>query len=219
MKLFLDTANVAAIKKWVDTGLIDGVTTNPTHLAKEGTDPKKRVLEICKLLPYGEISVEVTETDPNKVYEQAKEIAALSDNILVKIPCHRDYYPIIAQLVDEDVKLNITLVFSLVQSLFMCKLGVTYISPFIGRWDDIDVEGKDVLIELRDVIDDYTYETQVLAASIRGVRHLHEAILSGVDAATVPLDVLQKASQHILTDQGIGKFNADWAKLGVKNFP
>lgn len=219
MKLFLDTANVTEIKKWADTGLIDGVTTNPTHLAKEGIDPKKRVLEICNVLPEGEISVEVTETDPKKVYKQAKAIAALADNILVKVPCHRDFYPIIAQLVDEGVQLNITLVFSLVQSLFMCKLGVSYISPFIGRWDDIDVEGKDLLHELREVIDDYTYETQVLAASIRGVRHLHEAILAGADAATVPLNVLEKASRHLLTDRGIEKFNADWAKLGVKKFP
>ncbi len=219
MKLILDSADVTAIKKWSDTGLIDGVTTNPTHLAKAGGDPKKRVLEICNVLPDGEISVEVTETEPKKVYEQAKAIAALADNIVVKVPCHRDYYPIIAQLVDEDVNLNITLVFSLVQSLFMCKLGVTYISPFIGRWDDIDVDGQELLFQLRDVIDDYTYETQILAASIRGVRHLHEAMMAGADAATVPLNVLEKASQHILTDQGIDKFNADWAKLGVKNFP
>jgi transaldolase len=219
MKLFLDTADITAIKKWADTGLIDGVTTNPSHLAKEGKNPKKRVLEICDLLPDGEISVEVTEQDPKKVYKQAKAIASLADNILVKIPCHREYYSIIAQLVDEGVKLNITLVFSLVQSLFMCKLGVTYISPFIGRWDDIDVEGKDLLIELRDVIDDYAYETQILAASVRGVRHLHEAIMAGADAATVPLDVMEKSTKHVLTDQGIDKFNADWAKLGVKTFP
>lgn len=219
MKLFLDTADVEAIRMWASTGLVDGVTTNPTHLAKEGKDPKKRVLEICSLLPEGEVSVEVTEQKPEKVYKQAKEIAALAENILVKIPCHRDYYPIIAELVDEGVKLNITLVFSLVQSLFMCKLGVTYISPFIGRWDDIDVEGKDLLFEMRSMIDDYTFETQLLAASVRGVRHLHEAILAGADVATVPLDVLEKATKHSLTQEGIAKFNADWATLGVKKFP
>ncbi len=219
MKLFLDTADVQEIRAWASTGLVDGVTTNPTHLAKEGKDPKKRVLEICSLLPEGEVSVEVTEQKPEKVYDQAKEIAALAQNILVKIPCHRDYYPIIAKLVDEGVKLNITLVFSLVQSLFMCKLGVTYISPFIGRWDDIDVEGKDLLFEIRSMIDDYTFETQLLAASVRGVRHLHEAILAGADVATVPLSVLEKATKHSLTQEGIAKFNADWATLGVKKFP
>ena len=219
MKLFLDTADIAAMTTWGKTGLIDGITTNPSHLAKEGKDPKKQVLEICKIFPDGEISVEVTEQDPQKVYKQAKEIAALSKNILVKIPCHADYYPVIAKLVDEGIKINVTLVFTLIQSLFMCKLGVTYISPFIGRWDDIDVEGKDLLLELREVIDDYGYETQILAASLRGVRHLHEAILAGADAATVPVAVLEKASKHLLTDEGIALFNTDWAKLGVRKFP
>ncbi len=219
MKLFLDTADVEALGSWSSTGLIDGVTTNPTHLAKAGKDPKKRILEICSLLPDGEISVEVTEQKPEKVYNQAKEIAALADNILVKIPCHKDYYPIIAELVDEGVKLNITLVFSLIQSLFMCKLGVAYISPFIGRWDDIDVEGKDLLFEIRSMIDDYAFETQLLAASVRGVRHLHEAILAGADVATVPLNVLEKVTKHSLTDEGIATFNADWATLKVKKFP
>lgn len=219
MKLFLDTADVASMIKWGKTGLIDGVTTNPSLLAKEGKDPKQQVLDICAMFPEGEISVEVTEQEPEKVYVQAKEIAALSKNILVKIPCHADYYPIIAKLVDEGVRINVTLVFSLIQGLFMCKLGVAYISPFIGRWDDIDVEGKDVLLELREVIDDYGYETQILAASLRGVRHLHEAILAGADAATVPLAVMEKASRHLLTDEGIALFNADWAKLGVRKFP
>ncbi len=219
MKLFLDTADVEAIRIWASTGLVDGVTTNPTHLAKEGKDPKALVLEICSLLPDGEVSVEVTEQKPEKVYNQAKEIAALAQNILVKIPCHRDYYPIIAALVDEGVKLNITLVFSLVQSLFMCKLGVAYISPFIGRLDDIDVEGKDLLFEIRSMIDDYSFETQLLAASVRGVRHLHEAILAGADVATVPLSVLEKVTKHSLTQEGIAKFNDDWATLGVKKFP
>jgi transaldolase len=219
MKLFLDTADIASLIKWGKTGLIDGVTTNPSHLAKEGKNPKQQVLEICAMFPDGEISVEVTEQDPEKVYVQAKEIAALSPNILVKIPCHADYYAVIAKLVDAGIRVNVTLVFTLVQSLFMCKLGVTYISPFIGRWDDIDVEGKDLLVELREVIDDYGYETQILAASLRSVRHLHEAILAGADAATIPLSVMEKATKHLLTDEGISIFNADWAKLGVRQFP
>ncbi len=112
MKIFLDTANIEAIKKWSTTGIIDGVTTNPSHLSKEGVDPKKRVLEICSLLPEGEISVEVTEKDPQAVYKQAKNIAQLAENVLVKIPCHKDYYSIIKQLVDEGVRINSTLVFS-----------------------------------------------------------------------------------------------------------
>lgn len=219
MKLFLDTADVKKIQTWSSTGLIDGVTTNPTHIAKEGKDPKKLIIEICELLPQGEISVEVTTLDPEKMYKQAKEIAALSDNILVKIPCHKDYYHVIAKLVDEGIPLNITLVFSLIQAAFMCKLGVAYISPFIGRLDDIDTEGKDLLFQIRSMIDDYTFETELLAASIRSVRHLHEAIMAGSDAITVPIDVLEKATTHSLSNEGIAKFAADWEKLGVSNFP
>lgn len=219
MKLFLDTADIKRIDDWNQTGLIDGVTTNPTHLAKEGKDPKKVIREICALLPEGEISVEVTELDPKKMYKQAKEIAALADNILVKVPCHKDYYPIIANLINDGIRVNITLVFSLIQAAFMCKLGVTYISPFVGRLDDIDVEGKDLLFEIRSMIDDYMFETQLLAASIRSVRHLHEAIMAGSDAVTVPIDVLEKATAHSLSSEGIAKFTADWATLKIKHFP
>ncbi len=219
MKLFLDTANIETIKKWAATGIIDGVTTNPSHLSKEGVDPKKRVLEICSLLPAGEISVEVTEKDPQAVYKQAKKIAQLADNILVKIPCHKDYYAIIKQLVDEGIKINITLVFSVIQGVMMSKLGVFYISPFIGRWDDIDVDGVKLLYEMRQVMFQYGFETGILAASLRHVRHLHDAIMAGADAATVPLTVLEKALDHPLTDQGIAKFDADWQQLGIKQFP
>lgn len=219
MKIFLDTADSAAIAAWGPTGLIDGVTTNPSHMSAAGGDPKERVLEICAQLPDGEISVEVTEQDAERVYRQAKELAALAENIVVKIPCHVDYYPVIARLVDEGIRVNVTLVFTLIQGLFMCKLGAAYISPFVGRLDDIDVEGSDVLFQLREAIDDYGFDTQILAASLRSVRHLHEAILAGADAATVSPAVLAASCKHMLTDQGITAFNADWAKLGVRTFP
>ena len=219
MKLFLDTARIADVKKWISTGLIDGITTNPTHLAKEGSDPKRVIAEICELLPEGEISVEITEQEPAQVYKQAKELHSLAPNILVKIPCYKDYYAIINKLTQEEVHLNITLVFSLVQAAFMCKLGVAYISPFVGRWDDIDVEGKDVLFEIRAMIDEYGFDTELLAASIRSVRHMHQAILAGSDAITVPLDVFEKSMAHSLTVEGMKKFNADWATLGIKQFP
>lgn len=219
MKLFLDTADIKQIQQFIPTGLIDGVTTNPTHLAKEGQDPKGVITRICQLLPSGQISVEVTEQDAQQVYKQAHKIAALGPNIMVKIPCYSDYYAVINKLVQEGVSLNITLVFSLVQAAFMCKLGVAYISPFIGRWDDIDVEGKDVLFEIRAMIDEYGFDTKLLAASVRGVRHMHEAILAGADALTVPVDVLQKAMSHSLTLEGMKKFNAHWTTLGIKQFP
>lgn len=219
MKIFLDTANLASIQKWSSTGLIDGITTNPTHLSNEKADPKKLVLEICKLLPEGHISVEVTQQDAPAVYKQAKEIARLADNIWVKIPCHPQYYPIIKKLVQEEVKLNITLVFSLLQSLMMCKLGVYYISPFIGRLDDIDADGMAFIPQVREMIDFYGFETKLLAASIRSVQNFHDAVLAGVDAITLPTDVFEKSLNHPLTDQGIEKFIKDWQKLGVNHFP
>jgi transaldolase len=219
MKIFLDTANVAAIKKWSVTGLIDGVTTNPTHLSKEGGDPKKVVLQICKLLPEGHISVEVTNLDPEKVYEQAKAISKLAKNIWVKVPCHANYYETIKRLVDEEVKLNITLVFTVLQTLMMCKLGVYYISPFVGRWDDIDVDGMAFVPQMREMIDFYGYESKILAASIRGVQNFHEAVMAGADAVTVPVEVFEKSLANPLTDAGIAKFTNDWKKLGIKQFP
>lgn len=219
MKIFLDTANIPAIKKWAPTGLIDGVTTNPSHLSKEGGDAKKQVLEICQILPEGLISVEITEKDPQAAYKQAKAIAALHKNVVVKVPCHADYYVIIKKLVEDGIQLNITLVFSMVQGLMMSKMGVAMISPFIGRIDDIDADGMDVVYQMREMMDQYNFHTQILAASIRSVRHLHGAILAGADIATVPLDVFEKAIEHPLTNIGIEKFDADWKKLGIKQFP
>ncbi|HJM69074.1 MAG TPA: transaldolase family protein [Candidatus Babeliales bacterium] len=219
MKIFLDTANVAEIKKWSQMGIIDGVTTNPSHLSKEGGNPVEVVKEILKTMPNGEISVEVTETDPQAVYEQAKKIAALGDNVLVKIPCAPEYYDIIKKLVEENIKLNITLVFTLVQSLMMCKLGVTYISPFIGRLTDIDEYGVEVLHEIKHMQKQYGYSTGILAASIRSVDQFHGAIDAGVDVATLSIETLEKAVKHPLTKEGMEKFDADWKKLGIKQFP
>ncbi len=219
MKLFLDTADVKQIKRWKEIGVIDGVTTNPTHLSKAGGSPRKTVLEICKLLPKGEISVEVTEKKPDAVYTQAKQIAKLSKNILVKIPCHRDYYPVIAKLAKERVKMNITLVFTVLQGLMMCKLGVDYISPFVGRWEDLDVDGSDVLEQLRIMIDEYGYNTKLLAASIRTVPNFNQAIMAGADAVTLPVSILEKSTEHVLTNRGIEKFDADWKKLSIRKFP
>jgi transaldolase len=219
MKIFLDTAHLATIQQWAETGLIDGVTSNPSHLSKEGGDPKKIINDICALLPEGDISVQVTEKSPEAVYKQAKAIAKLAPNIIVKVPCAKEYYPVIKKLVAEGVKVNITLLFTLVQALFMCKLGVRYISPFIGRLDDIDVDGLALIAELRQMIDTYGFETQILAASIRDDRHFHGVILFGADAATVPVTVLEKAATHPLTDQGRALFDADWAKLGIRQFP
>lgn len=220
MKIFLDTANLQSIKQWAESGLIDGVTTNPTHLSKEGGDAKKLVQEICALIKDKDVSVEVTEVKPDAVYNQAKRIAALANNVVVKIPCHKDYFLIIKRLIDEGIALNVTLVFTLLQSLFMCKLGVKYISPFIGRWDDIDVDGVGIVAQIRDMMDEYQFDqTQIIAASIRGVRQFHDAILAGAHVVTLPAVVLEKAVEHPLTDRGMATFLADWQKLGIKQFP
>lgn len=219
MKIFLDTANLDAIKKWSNTGLINGATTNPTHLSKEKNDPKTQVLAICAALPDGEISVEITEKEPQAVYKQAKAIAALASNVVVKVPCYKEYYAVIHQLVKEGVRINVTLVFTLIQGLLMCKLGVRYISPFVGRLDDIDVDGIQVLYDLRFMIDQYQYKTEILAASIRHTQHVHEAIMAGADVATISPAVFEQIIEHPLTNAGMAQFDADWKKLGIKVFP
>lgn len=221
MKLFLDTANIDAIKKWIDTGLIDGITSNPTHLSKESGDIKKHVLALCALLPEGQISVEVTEHEPEMVYRQAKKIAALAPNVIVKVPCYAPYYAIINRLVQEDVPLNITLVFSLTQALMMAKLGVCMISPFLGRLDDAQGPGTGVhvLEQIRGMLDIYGFGTELLAASIRSIEHFDAAIVAGVDIVTLPLEVFEQSITHRLTNQGMEKFDTDWKKLGIKQFP
>lgn len=221
MKIFLDTANIPAIKKVIATGLIDGVTTNPTHLSKESGDIKKHILEICALLPEGEISVEVTEHEPEAVYIQAKKIAALTENVVVKIPCHAAYYQVINRLVNEEVPLNITLVFSLTQALMMAKLGVQMISPFMGRLDALDGQGAGIQLveQIRDMLDMNGFETELLAASIRSVEHFDQAILAGADSATLPVDIFEQSITHQLTAQGMAQFDADWKKLGISQFP
>jgi transaldolase len=219
MKLFIDTADVAVIARWKDTGIIDGITTNPSNLSTVGQNPVEVVKKICALLPDGDISVEVTEKEPDAVYAQAKKIVALAPNIVVKIPCHRDYYAHINRLVAEGIAVNITLVFTLTQGILMSKLGVRYISPFVGRWDDIDVDGSELLSDLRNTIDRYGFETQILAASLRNLRHVHAALSAGADALTVPADLLEKMTTHILTESGIARFDTDWKSLKISTFP
>jgi len=219
MKIFLDTANTELITRWAQTGLIDGVTTNPTHLSKENTDPTQQVLTICDILPAGIISVEITEIDPESVYFQARKIASLSDNIAVKIPCHASYYGVIKKLVEEGVTLNITLVFSLAQGLMMAKLGVAYISPFVGRLDDTGADGIELIHNLRHILDWYGFETELLAASIRDTKHFERIMMAGADIATVPALVFEKSLTHELTDAGMKQFLIDWQKLNVTKFP
>lgn len=219
MKIFLDTAHTESIQKWAQTGLIDGVTTNPTHLSKEGKNPVEQVLAICDILPSGIISVEVVETEPDRIYLQARKLASLCDNIVIKVPCHENYYSVIKKLIAEGIPLNITLVFSLSQGLMMAKLGAQYISPFVGRLDDSGADGIELIQHLRHIIDWYDFETELLAASIRNVAHFEKALLAGADIATVPVEVFEKSLHHQLTDKGMAQFLTDWQKLNITHFP
>lgn len=212
MKIFLDTANRDQIKRWVETGLVDGVTTNPTLLSKEDSNSKKVLLDICKMVK-GPVSIEVVEKDPKLVYKQAKEISTLAKNVVVKIPCLAEYFPVINNLVQDGVKINVTLVFSELQAIFVAKLGVEYISPFVGRLDDIGADGVDLIQSLVIIKHNYNFKSEILAASIRNIYQWRQCALAGADVITVPASALEQATKHPLTDIGVGLFDADWKKL------
>jgi len=219
MKLFIDTADCAFLKQWASTALIDGITTNPTSLSKVEQEPRAVILDICSIMGDRDVSVEVTEREPEALYEQAKRIAGLAPNVVVKIPCAEEYAHCIGRLVKEGVRLNITLVFSVVQALYMAKLGVDYVSPFVGRLDDIDGDGLGFVADVCTAFAQYDFKTQILAASIRSVRQVHEVAQCGVDVVTVSPSVFAKGFYHPLSEKGIEKFIADWAKEGKKSFP
>ncbi len=215
MKIFLDTANLEEIKKWADRGVIDGVTTNPTLLSKEKGDYKDLLIKICEVVK-GDVSIEVVEKDPEMVFKQALEISRISSNVVVKIPFSEKYLKVISSLVKEGVRINATLIFSLLQALLMAKLNVLYISPFLGRWDDIDVDGLKLLEQLVVLKTKYNFQSKILAASIRNLMHWHYATLLGVDVITLPPRLLDQVMSHPLTTQGIEKFEIDWEKSQKK---
>jgi len=215
MKLFLDTANRELIKKWLPTGLVDGVTTNPSLLSKEGESTKEVLLDICNMVE-GDVSIEVVEKEPEAVYKQAIQISKLAKNVVVKIPFAPQYLPVINKLVKEGVKINATLIFSLTQALLVAKMGVKYISPFVGRWDDIDIDGMELVENLVTMKYNYDFKSEILVASIRNVIHLQRSILIGADIATIPPTLLDKVMNHPLTVEGIEKFDSDWQKLNKK---
>jgi transaldolase len=213
MKIFLDTANREMIKKWSSTGIIDGVTTNPSLLSKEGPNTREVLVDICKMVD-GDVSIEVVKKLPDEVYKQAKEISALAKNVVVKIPYAYEYLPVIKKLSAEGVRINVTLIFSMLQALLVAKLNAAYISPFIGRLDDIDINGLNLIEELVAMKHQYSFDSEILAASIRHVMHWHETVLIGADVATVPPKLLDQIMHHPLTEKGIKKFDDDWNKLG-----
>ncbi len=212
MKIFLDTANRDVIKKWMPTGIIDGITTNPSHLSKEGGDIQSVLKDICNMVP-GDVSIEVVEKTPDAVYKQAHEIAKFASNVVVKIPFAEIYLPVMKKLISENVRINVTLVFTTLQALLVSKLGVTYLSPFVGRWDEIGVPGTSLLNDIVNLKHTYDFKTEILAASLRTIPHWQEAALAGADIATVPPALLEAATKHPLTERGIEMFDNDWKKL------
>ena len=218
MRFFLDTANLADIRWATQAGLIDGITTNPTLLAKSAGDgdPNDLLKEICSLVD-GPVSAEVVAVDGPTMYQEGRDLARLADNIVVKIPMIEDGLPAVRRLVAEGIKVNVTLAFSSVQCLIAAKAGATYVSPFIGRLDDVGQDGMDVIREARMIFDNYGYKTEILAASIRHPRHVAEAAMLGADVATMPTDVLKKLLLHPLTDRGLDQFLNDWRKLVARS--
>ncbi len=214
MKFFLDTASLKDISWAAQAGLIDGITTNPSLLAKQAgdLDPKDVLKEICSLVE-GPVSAEVVAIDTAGMVREGQQLARIAENIVVKIPMLEDGMVAVRRLAAEGIKTNVTLCFSSVQCLIAAKAGATYVSPFIGRLDDVGQEGMDVIRETRAIFDNYAIATQILTASIRHPRHVVDAAMIGADIATMPPDVLRKLLLHPLTDRGLDQFLADWSKL------
>jgi transaldolase len=214
MKFFLDTADLGEIRWAAQAGLIDGVTTNPTLLSKVAgdLDPQDILAEICSLVD-GPISAEVMALGSDDMYQEGKALAKIADNIVVKIPMIEDGMLAVRRLAADGVRVNVTLCFSSVQCLIAAKAGAAYVSPFVGRLDDVGHDGMDVIRETRVIFDNYDIETEILAASIRHPRHVSEAAMIGADVATVPTGVLKKLLMHPLTDRGLDQFLNDWSKI------
>jgi len=213
MKFFVDTADVKEIEELNDLGLVDGVTTNPSLIMKSGgkiLDVTKQICDIVK----GPVSAEVTAMDYAGMMKQAKVLAAIADNIAIKVPLTMDGLKACRAIRSEGRMVNVTLCFSATQALLAAKAGATFISPFVGRVDDMADDGMEIVSEIRTIYDNYDFKTEILAASIRSVNHVKQAALIGADVATVPAKILKALYQHPLTDKGLESFLADWKKTG-----
>lgn len=212
MKIFADTANVEDIKKVNELGIIDGVTTNPTLVAREGKDWESVEKQICAIVD-GPVSAEVTADRAPEMVDQARALSKWADNIVVKIPMTAEGLKAVKVLSKEGIKTNVTLVFSAMQGMLAAKAGATYVSPFLGRLDDIGASGIELVEKLRQIFDNYGYQTEIIAASIRNYQHVEQVALAGCDIATVPAKILAKLWEHPLTDKGLAAFERDWAEF------
>ncbi|WIY69818.1 fructose-6-phosphate aldolase [Aquidulcibacter paucihalophilus] len=213
MKLFLDTADVAVIKDMVPTGMVDGVTTNPSLIAKSGRNIAEVIAEICALVE-GPISAEAVATDFETMVKEGDKLAAIAPNVVVKLPLTWDGLRAARAFADKGIRTNVTLCFSAAQAMLAAKAGATFISPFVGRLEDHGADGIGLLEEIRVLYDVHGFDTQILAASLRNPNHVSAAAVAGADAATIPADVFKALVKHPLTDKGLDAFLADWGKTG-----
>ena len=213
MKFFIDTANVDEIKAANDLGMVDGVTTNPSLVAKEGKDFRRLIKEICAIVE-GPVNAEVVSVEAEKMVAEGEDLAAIADNIVVKVPLIEEGLKAVKILTEKGIKTNVTLCFSPVQALMAAKAGAAYISPFVGRLDDISAVGMELVEQIAAIYENYGYETEIIVASVRNPIHVMDAALIGADIATIPFKVIQQLIKHPLTDIGLEKFLTDWKKLG-----
>ncbi|QMU57906.1 MAG: fructose-6-phosphate aldolase [Boseongicola sp.] len=213
MKFFVDTADTDAIRELNDLGMVDGVTTNPSLIFKSGRDIKEVTKEICDMID-GPVSAETVALDAETMIAEGRELAKTADNIAVKVPLTWDGLKACKVLSGEGRMVNVTLCFSANQALLAAKAGATFISPFIGRLDDLNLDGMELIADIREIYDNYGFETEILAASIRSANHMSDAAKIGADVATAPPDVIRKMALHPLTDKGLEGFLKDWEKTG-----
>jgi transaldolase len=213
MEIFIDSAVVQDLRLAAESGLVDGVTTNPSLIAKSGRNMREAIAEICSIIR-GPVSAEVVASDFDGMVAEGRYLASIADNVVVKLPLTADGLRACSQLVRDGAKVNVTLCFSSVQALLAAKAGATFISPFIGRLDDAGLDGMDLIREIRQIFDNYGYTTKILAASIRTANHVKDAALAGADCATLPPKVFWSLYSHVLTDAGLEAFMADWKATG-----
>ncbi|PLW76403.1 fructose-6-phosphate aldolase [Cohaesibacter celericrescens] len=213
MKFFVDTADTNDIRELTATGLIDGVTTNPSLIVKSGRDFKEVIAEICELTD-GPVSAEVTALECEAMLAEAAELLKIAKNVCIKVPLTIEGLKACKALTDQGHKVNVTLCFSANQALLAAKAGATFISPFIGRLDDLNIDGMELIEDIRTIYDNYGFETEILAASIRTANHVKECALAGADVATIPPGVIKGLANHVLTEKGLEAFLADWSKTG-----
>ena len=216
MKIFLDTANLESIKKFNDMGLLDGITTNPSLMSKEGGNPKDGMAEITKIIK-GDVSLEVLSTEYSGMVEEGKKLRDYGENVVVKVPMTPDGLRACKALTTEGIPVNVTLIFSSNQDVLAAKAGAKYVSPFIGRLDDIGHDGMNLIQEIKTIFSNYNFKTQILVASVRHPLHVVDAAKIGADVVTLPPAVLDKMLKHPLTDIGLKNFLADWEKLKTEN--